>query len=408
MQDHRKQKTLHRVKYVVKEFRRHFWRTFFSILGYAVASVFILFILCISGSNKNDSFGLLQSTGTHFIVYIPTDVSCCTSGKGNGTVFAEGVKTMMLDADMVRTIRNVEGVRDAAPCLLYKMYHDRFRSEISIAGIDTNSIATGTNACHRSNLVDGRFLSGIPDEVVATQSFAAAHNLSPGDTLDIFGGRMILAGIVNAGIRPVDPDFFAPIDVVRSILKEKLECNAPSIDMNVILVEVADSRVQDKVITHIRNMMYKFAVSSYNCYQPAFKVMSIIDKSSIGLTFMIFLFLVIFSVKTQLTALMERFREIGILKSLGWSDLTLSAHIFIVSFIQAIIGVTVGLIIGIGVILVLREFEISPFRSLEFNLQYASIPLIYILSLSGAFIAGLFPVIKILRSKAGDIIKNYM
>jgi ABC-type lipoprotein release transport system permease subunit len=396
------------MKYIFKELRRHFWRTIFSITSYAVASVFILIILCITGSNKKDSFGILKSTGTHFIVYIPTDANCCSSGIANGSVFAEGVKTMMLDTDMIRTIKNVEGVREAAPCLLYKMYNDIFKSDISISGIDTASIATKSNVCARTNLIAGKFLSDNPDELVAEQSFAAAHNLKPGDTLNVFGGKMVLAGIVNSGIKPVKADFYAPIEFVRSILKDKLQCNAPYLDMNIILVEVADARLQDNVMGHIKNMMYKFAVSSYNCYEPANKVMAIIDKSSIGLTILIFIFLIIFSAKTQLTALIERFREIGILKSLGWSDFDLSTHIFLVSFIQSIIGVTLGLILGIGVIQILRSLELPLFQSVEFRFQYTSIPLLYCLSLIGAFIASIFPIIRIYRTKAGDIIKNYL
>ncbi len=396
------------MKYIFKELLRHYWRTIFSITGYAVAAVFILIILCINGSNRKDSFGILQSTGTHFIVYIPTDSACCSGSKANGTVYAEGVKTMMLDNDLLRTVKNVEGIKDAAPCLLYKIYNERFRSDISISGIDTTSIATKNNVCARTNLIAGKFLSANSDELVAEQSFAVAHNLSLGDTLDVFGGRMVLAGIVNSGIKPVKADFYAPIEFVRSILRDQLQCISPSYDMNIILVEVADSRLQDKVMERIRNMMYKFAVSSYNCYQPAYKVMAMIDKSTLGLTILIFIFLVLFSAKTQLTALMERFREIGILKSLGWSDFDLSTHILMVSFIQSIIGVTIGLLMGIGVIGVLKNINIPLFQYIEFRFRYAGIPLLYCLSLLGALIAGIFPIIKIYRTKAGDIMKNYL
>jgi ABC-type lipoprotein release transport system permease subunit len=396
------------MKYVFKELRRHFCRTVFSIIGYATATVFILIILCINGSNKKDTFGILQSTGTHFIVYIPTDGSCCPSNIVNGSVVAEGVKTMMLDRDMIQTIKNVEGVRDAAPCLLYKMYNEWFQSDISIGGIDTISVATKSNVCARTNLIAGKFLSANPNELVAEQSFAAANNLSLGDTLKVFGGKMVLAGIVNSGIKPVKADFYSPIEFVRSILKDKLQCKAPSFYMNIILVEVADARMQDKVMERIKNMMYKFSVSSYNCYEPAYKVMAIIDKSSLGLTILIFLFLIIFSAKTQITSLIERFREIGILKSLGWSDFDLSAHIFLVSFIQSIIGVSIGLLLGIGVIQFLQSLELPLFHSVEFRFQYSSIPLLYSLSLLGAFIASIFPIIRIYRTKAGDIIKNYL
>jgi ABC-type lipoprotein release transport system permease subunit len=396
------------MRYIFKELQRHFWRTFFSIIGYAIAAVFILIILCITGSNKKDSFGILKSTGTHFIIYIPTSTSCCSISKGGGSVFAEGVKTMMLDNDLLRTIKNTEGIKDAAPCLLFKIYNEGFQSDISIGGIDTASIATKNNVCTRTNLIAGKFISANRDELVAEQSFVVAHNLKLGDTLDVFGGRMVLAGIINSGIKPVKADFYAPIEFVRSILKDKLQCSAPSIDMNVILIEVADARLQDKVIERIRNMMYKFSVSSYNCYEPAYKVMAIIDKSSLGLTILIFIFLILFSAKTQLTALIERFREIGILKSLGWSDFDLSTNILLVSFIQSITGVSLGLIMGIGVIQILKNLEIPLFQYIEFRFRYTSIPLLYCLSLTGALVASIFPIIKIYRTKAGDIIKNYL
>lgn len=396
------------MKYVLKELRSHYWRSFFSVTGYVIATVFILLILSVARSNKKDSFGILQSTGTHFIVYIPTDANCCSSTIANGSVIAEGVKTMILDMDLIQAIKNVNGVRDAAPCLLYKMYNEGFKSDISISGIDTASMATKTNVCARTNLVAGKFLSDNPDELVAEHSFAAAHNLSVGDTIYVFGAKMILAGIVNSGIKPVKSDFYAPIEFVRIILRDKLQCNAPNFDMNIILVEVADSRVQDDVMNKIKNMMYKFTVSSYNCYEPAYKVMAIIDKSSAALTLMIFIFLIIFSAKTQLTSLIERFREVGILKSLGWSDFDLSAQIYLVSFIQAIVGVTLGLIIGIGIIEISQAFESSLFQSIEFRVQYSAVPLLYALSTAGALIASLFPVIRIYRTKAGDIMKNYL
>ncbi|HCI55804.1 MAG TPA: FtsX-like permease family protein [Bacteroidales bacterium] len=396
------------MKYVFKELSRHFWRTIFAITGYAVATTFILVIFCIAGSNKKESYGILQSTGTHFIVYIPTDTNCCTSGIGNGSLVAEGVKTLMLESKLMQTIKNVKGVRDAAPCILYKVYDNRFKSDISISGIDTTSIATKTNVCDRTNLIAGKFLSDNPDELIAEQSFAAAHNLSPGDTLKIFGGNMVLAGIVNSGIKPVKADFYAPIESVRTILKDKLHCSAPYFDMNIILVEVNDSRVQDDVMKRIQNIMNKFTVSSYNCYQPASKVMSIIDKFSIGLTLMIFIFLVIFSAKTQLSYLIERFREIGILKSLGWTDFDLSINILMASFINSIVGVTFGILIGVVLIEILNGIEIPLFQSLEFEFHFSNILLLYCLSLAGAFIASIFPIIKIYHSKAGDIMKNYL
>ncbi|HLN21795.1 MAG TPA: FtsX-like permease family protein [Bacteroidales bacterium] len=392
---------------VLKELRRHKLRTLLSIGGFTITTVFLVILYGMNSARNDDSFGILRSTGTHFIVYIPTDERSCTSQDANINLIAEGVNTMMLDNELLGTIRNVSGVRDAAPCLLFKMYHGNFHGEVSLAGIDTASIATNSNTCSKSNLIAGKYLSANPGELVAEQAFASAHGLSLGDTLNLFGGRMRIAGIVNSGIKPVKADFYAPIEHVRTIMKDKLSCNAPSFDLNIVLVEVSDSRLQDKVMKNIGDMLYKFTISSYNCYEPAYRVMSILDSSSSFLTIFIVLFLIIFSARTQVNSIVERMREIGILKSLGWSDYTLCRNIIIVSLIQAFAGVTAGILLGYIITVLLQNSGLPVARLVSFRFDVLSIPVVYLLSMSGALIASVFALIRIVRNRAGDIIKNY-
>jgi len=396
------------MRYVLKELQRHRWRTAASITGYALALFFILIMICITNVNKNDAFGILQSTGTHLILYIPSNTTCCASATGEGSVFAEGVNTQMLDHGMIRTVKQMDGIKDAAPYLLFKMHHSQFGTDISIGGIDTTSAATRTNVCAPTNIIAGKYLTGDPHEIVAEESFATAHLVSVGDSLDLFGGRMMVSGIINSGIRPAKADFYAPIGNVRDILKNRLRCQADGFDMNIILVEVSDARDQDRVIGQLKKALYKFSVSSYNCYEPASKVMTIIGKTSFVLTLFIVIFLIIFSVKTQLSSLVERYREIGILKSLGWSDLRLNIHLILISLIHAVVGASLGILLGSAAILIMQNSHIRIFDLLEFRLQYARIPLLFILALTGGLLASIFPIIRINRTTAGEMIRHYL
>ncbi len=401
------------MNYLLKELRRHLWRTIAGITGYVIAAMFMLIIISVTKTNEKDSSGILKGTGTHFIVYVPSDVSCCVScdskdASTGGSLFAEGVSTIMLNSDLIASIKRIDGVRDAAPYLLYKKYEEKYESEISLGGIDTNSIATKNNVCAVTNLIAGRYLSDKPDEIVAEEAFAMAHKLSVGDTLNIYGGRLILAGIINSGIKPGKADIYAPIDNVRNILKDKLKCISPGFDMNIILVEVTDARIQKRVIDQVKNKMNYLSVSSYNCYEPAGKVMTIIQKSSGMITGLIFFFLIVFSIKTQLTSIMERSREIGILKSLGWSDSRLSRQIMLTSLIQSFIGATIGCLLGILIIIVMNYNDIRLFDLVKFQFRLSSIPAIIILCLTGGIVAGIFPVIKLCRTRAGDLINNYL
>src|SRR5664280_331520 len=85
------------MKYLFKELRRHYGRTIASISGYAISTLFILLVLSVTLTNEKSSFGILKGTGTHFIVYIPTNTSCCVNCNNEdskGSLTAEGVNTI--------------------------------------------------------------------------------------------------------------------------------------------------------------------------------------------------------------------------------------------------------------------------------------------------------------------------
>jgi len=399
------------MNYLIKELLRHRWRTIAGISGYIIAILFILLVLSVTRATERDSIGILKGTGTHFIVYLPSSTSCCVSGdneSSNGSLIAEGVYTMMLNSDLIFSIKDIEGVRDAAPYLLYRIFDENLQSEVSLGGIDTTSIATKNNVCAAANVISGKYLSANPDEIVAEESFAKAHGLRVGDTLKTYASKLKLAGIVNSGIKPGKADLYAPLDNVRTILKERMKCMSPGFDMNIVLVEVTDARIQNSVIRQLKEKMNYLSVSSYNCYQPASDVMTKMEDTSVLLTVLIFLFLIIFSAKTQLTSLMERFREVGILKSLGWSNFRLGRQILLVSLIQSLIGASIGVIAGMMLLFLMNNYNFRLFNTMEFHFQSGAIPILLLLSLAGGLLAGIFPIIKLYRTKAGDMINNYM
>jgi putative ABC transport system permease protein len=399
------------MNYLIKELRSHSGRTIASIIGYGIAALFLLLVLSLTATNEESSARILKGTGTHFIAYVPSNISCCVScdpESSNGSLFAEGVNTIMLTDDVIDSIIKISGVRDASPYLLYRLYEPEFNCDVSLGGVEINSIATQNNVCAPTNLISGKYISEKPDEVVAEESFASAHNFSVGDTLKIYGGKLLLAGIVNSGIKPGKADLYATIDNVRRILKDKLKCVSPGFDMNIVLVEVADARMQNQVFLQLKEKMKYLSVSSYNCYQPASNVMNIMEKTSLLLSVLIFVFLIIFSAKTQLTSLVERYREIGILKSLGWSNSKLTWQILDISAIQAFAGASIGILIGFLIILLINGHNIRLFGLLEFRFQYTTALILLILSLTGGLIAGIFPIIKLHRTKAGEMINNFM
>jgi ABC-type lipoprotein release transport system permease subunit len=420
------------MKYVIKELRRHLWRTFVSISGYIIATLFIILIITITRNNEKDTTSILKGTGTHFIIYVPSgvpynnvpfDTLCCeepefctltSSGKvsvkasENRSLYSDGVYTKLLSRNFLNQIKQVKGVKDASPYLLYKKYEGQYKTEISIGGMVPNSLATKNNVCAPNDIIEGKFLPSDTSEIVAEEAFARAFDLHLGDTINFGSKKLKLVGIINSEVKPGKADLYTTFDNLKYILKDQLKLNMSGFDLNVILVEVEDSRNQIEVMKAIKIQNQYASLSSYNCYKPATNVMSIIGKAAAILYGIIFLFLIIFAAKTQTTSLMERLREIGILKSLGWSNGRLGRQIIAGSMIQALIGAIIGSALAFFVLLLLKYFKIQLIETSMVSIQWSQIFYVCALLLIGGLIASLFPIIKIYRLRAGDIMRTYL
>lgn len=420
------------MKYVFKELRRHLWRTVFSIIGYLMATLFIVLIIAVTRNNKRDTDNILRGTGTHFTIYVPSgmpynnvpfDNDCCAEpefcsdlneqGKNElnyreGSLYADGVYTKLLSRNFLNQVRQVKGVKDASPYLLYNKYEEYFESNVSIGGIDPGSIATQNNVCAPNDIIEGRFLPADTSEVVAEEAFAKAFNLHPGDTIFYCSKMLKLVGIINSGVKPGKADLYTTFDYLKFILKDQLKLNMSGFDLNIILVEVEDSRYQEDVMKAVKVQNQYASLSSYNCYKPSANVMSIIGKASSIMYGIVFLFLIIFAAKTQTTTLMERLREIGILKSMGWSNIKLGGQIVAGSLIQALIGSFLGCLLSLITLSLLNYFHIQLADNTNLSIQYPQLIIICSLAVTGAFLASLFPIIKIWRLSAGDIMRSYL
>jgi hypothetical protein len=79
-----------------------------------------------------------------------------------------------------------------------------------------------------------------------------------------------------------------------------------------------------------------------------------------------------------------------------------------ISLVQSIIGVSLGLLLGFVLIYFLNIYNVRLFENMTFHFQAGSIPILMLLPLAGGLTAGIFPIIKLYRSRAGDMINNYL
>lgn len=341
-------------KYAVKELNRHRIRTITNIFGFVIAVLFMILVFSVSKYYSQDAVKTLKNVGTHFIAFVPQTADCLSCYNDAGA-FVEDVYTTLLDYKVLDEVKALPGVQDAAPYLLFKKFSYVYNTFVSIGGIDVNSKATQTNVCAEANLVKGRYLvADDKNSVIIEESFAELMKLDVGKYIQVFDRNFEIVGIINNGIRPAKANMYAPIKVVKEIIRSswlnrcKLKLNG---DFNMVLVEVSDARIQEKVMVSVKNVFKKNTnrdgnISSYNCYKPARNVIAVTENLALITSLIVLVMVLLFVLKSQLSSLTERIKEIGLLKAIGWTNINIISQILIESIIQGFAGGLIGSLIS--------------------------------------------------------------
>lgn len=402
------------LRFALRELKRRRLRTLTNILGYTLAVAIMIMLVNAIVYSKQMADYILTSTGTHFIASVPANLPSCPQcslklpdDKDEGFV-VYGVPTKLISVNFIDEVRKISAVKDSSACLLYRFRNDK--GEISsIAGFDPiNNVAVATTTCAKTDVISGRFL--MPDDkdkVMLEESYAKLREFKPGDRLNIAKDQFIVVGIVNPGIRPAKADIYMHFDDAKRIINKRMGKSPIHNEANVILVETKSSKLQEEAINSMKKLLPYLVFSSYACYKPASTVMGINENSAYLLLIIIGVSTIALALRSQLSSIIERRRDIGILKTIGWTDGDVVKQIFFESIIQAFIGGLIGCIISPLILMVIpSKFIVSTATS-----SYISIsPIIMLVGLAlaiiGGIVAGVFAALSASRHRPADTLRS--
>ncbi|MFC1761911.1 ABC transporter permease [Planctomycetota bacterium] len=398
---------------VVYELRRRKARTLTTSLGYALAILIGIVLTHALIWTRQASDQILNHTGTHFTAFIPTERGMCPPCAANwlrnhtqeGFV-ALGVSSALIPPDFIGKVSGLDTVAEAAGYLQYRLRDAQDDHLITVGGMKTECpLVLGTTCCAPSDIVEGRFLAAHDvNAVVLEQGYAQMRGLHAGDGIELAGESLSVVGVVNPGIRPAKADVYMLHVTTSRIVRERMGESGPKELFNMILVEVTGSDVQDEAIREVKGLWTDLVISSYACYKPAAQA-SMIHTVAIGtLMLMLGVGAVAFSMQSQLSSVFERRRELGILKSLGYSHGELIQLLLSESLLQALIGAVVGAGLGLTLLTCIP----TSFWGIT-QQQAPLIPSIFLsgilLALLGGFIAGSVPAVTIIRRCPSDLLR---
>ncbi len=348
-------------------------RSIISIVAIAVEVTLILLMVGLATGILEDSKARTQGIGGDVIVQPP------------GSSFLAGITGAPVSIKVADVLRKLPHVNAVAP-IIWQL-NTAGNVEV-IYGIDLRSFEELGGPM--------RYLSGGPfqadNDVIVDDYFASSKNIHVGDTIEILNHPFRVSGIVlhGRGARK-----FLPMKTLQDLIGAQGKAS-------VFYVKLDNPANAPAVVDEIKQTpgMQNYAVRSMREYLSMMTVGNLPGLSQfiavvIGVSVVIG-FIVIF--QSMYTAVMERTREIGILKSLGASRFYIVNVIMRETLLLAIGGIILGIIVSYAA----RAGIVSHFPTLRVIVPPGWIGYATVIAIAGAILGAVYPAYKAARKDPID------
>jgi putative ABC transport system permease protein len=297
----------------------------------------------------------------------------------NSSIFFAFSSAVMPES-LVDTIASLPGVDEVAPVFIVVDQHNLG----VVYGIDFDRFAGLSNGF--------TFLSGgpfrQPNQAVADDLAARSRKLRVGQTATLLGHEFIISGIVVHG---KGARFFVPIKTAQDIA---------GADNRVSMFYVRSKGDTEGVRNELVKLLPTYKIRSMAEYSTLMSSSNLPElkpfiRSFISLGVVISFLVVLLTMHTMV---LERTRDIGVLKALGSSRLEICGIIVGETLVMVALGVVVGLISTYSIVAILHRT--SP--TLQIYIEGVWIVRAIFLTLGGAVAGALYPAFRAAQSDPVD------
>ena len=397
----------------VREIKRRKSRSVASIMGYILGVALLIIIVTFAQSYNLVAATALNRIGTHFAVYIPASTICPCETAEVGPFF-KGAYTPTFNSSIVETVKALHGVAEAAPCLVFRF------NDLTICGVNFDSLATKTNAVSPDTLLEGNYSKvNEPRAALIDSVYAELADIKVNDSIVAFGRDFTVVGIVNPSLysKPAGvASIYAPLSVVQEIAKTYGGTYGFAVrDINVVLVEISaqgDAEQIDAVEQVVLETLEDYggkpgAIVGYQCGSTARKLVPVTEESAWIISVVLLISVVVFALRSQFASVVERTKEIGILKAIGWTDSDVVKQVFLESLLLGCIGGVIGVGLGYSIAHLVPQFGLIPTQNLVLSVSPLLVLLGLSLSIVGGTIAGMVPAWRAAKLQPAEALRRF-
>lgn len=318
-----------------------------TILGIVIGIAAIIGLVSIGQGLQQSITKQLESFGPDKLIITPGSVGATPIGG------AAGAFSGSLSEDDVKKIERISGVKSAAGVLL-KTLPITYRKEVEttyVIGIKAKEASKIFLDINAFELDTGRYLkegeSGVVDIGSAVANDLFEREIGIGDTITIMDKKFKIIGVMKSiGNSQDDSQVYMSLADLKELI-------GGDNTISLIFVKVSDTSRIDQVSKDIQKLLDKeYGEKTYtvtSSEQIAESVNSIFSLLSFVLGGIASISLVVAGVgisNTMFTSVMERTKEIGVMKAIGATNYNVMEIFIVESALLGLIGGTVGVAVG--------------------------------------------------------------
>lgn len=362
-------------KLIMKNPFRNKTRSLLAIIGIAIGIATIVALGMITVSLENSTQDTLKNGSAEITVTKVGSSMSSSSGTLNDSYVdelskIEGVdKTAgMLETSIVAT--SSSNSRRNSSMFGYTLYGAN-PDDLSIVGISN---------------INGSIYKNDSEELIVGKNLAEEENYTIGDKIDVYGKDYTITGIFETGSLFYDSAMYTSLTKIQNLTDNEGEISTIFVKIN---KDAELNTVNDKIKTEYNNTLT--TITTEEMSQTIDDTLGMINSATTAIEALAIIIGGLGVINTMMMTVYERTREIGVLKSVGWTKKRILTMIMGESIVLTIISGIIGSILGVLAVIIL------------FNIGDNDMILIYdinifikafAVALTVGILGGLYPAIK--------------
>jgi ABC-type lipoprotein release transport system permease subunit len=332
------------LRYLINELYYQKRRTLAAVIGLSIGIALLIILNALSMAYRRAARVPLQEIGADVTVQrsgnVPKDLT--------GAVFPCSAVTIR-DKE-VKKIEALPGVRGVGKAVILWVF-DPKRAWI-VLGIEEQD-PVGPSIL-RNSVIKGRFLKEGKPEALVEVSYARQYGIKVGDTISVAKRDYPVVGLVDASriSKIAVANVYVPLSEAQSLAASSPQVQAVSPfkpdDVNLVFIKADEEKIPE-LSSALRTMMGKDATigTPESFLKLLGSLFALSDKFTLAASLIAILVAVLIAFKTMAGNIIEREREIGVLKAVGWINRNVVKQILAESVVECFMAGILGLVIAL-------------------------------------------------------------